>query len=47
MFKLYNIGVIGKTWMLINNCNQNTASSIVVVVNQVQSKWFSGNQGVR
>lgn len=45
MFKLYNIGVTGKIWTLINNCHQHTTSS--VIVNQMQSKWFSVNQGVR
>lgn len=45
MYKLYNIGVTGKTWMLINNCHQNTASSIVV--NQDHPEWFPVNQGVR
>lgn len=47
MFKLYNtcIGVAGKSWMLINNWHENTASSIVV--NQIQSEWFPVNQGVR
>lgn len=45
MFKLYNIGVTGKIWTLINNCHQHTTSS--VIVNQIQSKWFNVNQGVR
>jgi hypothetical protein len=38
MFKLYNVGVTGKTWSLINNCHQNTISS--VVVNQTQLECF-------
>lgn len=37
--------VIRKTWILINNFHENTASSIVV--NQVQSERFPVNQGVR
>lgn len=28
MFQLYNIGVIGKIWTLINNCHQHTTSSV-------------------
>ena len=45
MYKLYDLGITGKLWSLINQCHQNTVSSIVV--NQTQSEWFPVNQGVR
>jgi len=45
LFKLFNLGITGKTWSLIQNCHSNTVSS--VVVNQTRSKWFSVHQGVR
>lgn len=45
MFKLYELGIKGKLWSLINKCHQNTLSSIVV--NQTRSEWFPVQQGVR
>ena len=45
MYKLYDLGITGKLWSVINQCHQNTVSSIVV--NQTQSEWFPVNQGVR
>ena len=45
MYKLYDLGITGKLWSLINQCHQDTVSS--VVVNQTQSEWFPVNQGVR
>lgn len=45
LFKLYNLGVTGKLWTIINDCHSNTSSSIVV--NQTQSRWFNVLQGVR
>ena len=37
MYKIYDHGVTGKLWSLINQCHQNTVSSIVV--NQTPSEW--------
>ena len=45
LLKLYNLGVTNKLWSLINDCHNNTSSSIVV--NQTQSRWFNGRQCVR
>lgn len=45
LLKLYNLGVTNKLWSLINDCHNNTSSSIVV--NQTQSRWFNVLQGVR
>lgn len=39
LFKLYNLGVTGKLWTIINDCHSNTSSSI--------SRWFNVLQGVR
>lgn len=45
LYKLFNHGITGKTWSLIQNCHSNTVSS--VVVNQTRSRWFPLYQGVR
>jgi hypothetical protein len=45
MLKLYELGIKGKIWSLINDCHQGTSSAIIV--NQTQSRWFSVDKGVR
>ena len=45
MYKLYNIGVTGKMWSVINDCHIDTMSS--VVVNQCHSDFSPVLQGVR
>ena len=45
LYKLYKLGITGRAWTLIDDCHIDTKSSIVV--NQVQSRWFDVQQGVR
>ena len=45
MFKLYKLGVKGKLWKIIDDCNFNTKSA--VVVNQCQCAFFEVAEGVR
>lgn len=45
MFILFELGINGKLWSLINKCHLNTLSSIVV--NQSRSELFPVQQGVR
>lgn len=45
MVTLPKLGITGKLWSLINQCHQDTVSSIVV--NQTRSEWFPTHQGVR
>lgn len=45
MVKLHKLGITGRLWSLINQCHQDTVSSIVV--NQTRSEWFPVDQGVR
>lgn len=45
LYKLNNIGIKGKLWMLIDDCHINTKSA--VIVNYQQSEWFPVEQGIR
>lgn len=45
LYKLNNIGIKGKLWMLIDDCHIYTKSA--VIVNYQQSKWFHVEQGIR
>lgn len=45
MYKLFNLGVKGKAWKIINDCHVNTQSA--VVVNQAKSNFFNVTEGVR
>lgn len=45
MYKLHNLGIKGKLWQIIDDCQCNTVSA--VIVNQKQSRWFDVHQGVR
>lgn len=45
LVKLIKLGITGKLWSLINQCHQDTVTSIVV--NQTRSEWFPTYQGVR
>lgn len=45
MVKLNKLGITGKLWSQINQCHQDTVTSIVV--NQTRSEWFPTYQGVR
>ena len=45
LFKIYNLGIKGKLWSLIDDCHVDTSSAIVV--KQTQSRWFTVKQDVR
>jgi hypothetical protein len=45
MDKLRNLGIRGKIWKIIDDCHYNTESA--VIVNQIKSRWFPVQQGVR
>lgn len=45
MYKLFQLGIKGKLWVLINDCHIDTKSA--VVVNQCTSNFFSVTEGVR